>query len=508
MTNILKGASPSQQRAYESAMKGDNIFLTGEAGSGKSWLIQKIIEAKQKEGKRVLPEAPTGIAAINLQDGTTMHRTHGIPIEIAEVISKKPQAPRVLYCADVLIIDEISMARIDVFEYAMKTVEKTKRKMQIIVVGDFCQLPPVATSKDKELYEYLTGKPLGRGYCFQSPYWKKLNFKVHYLKEAQRQSDIEFLHALNQARYADPQCISYFNKRVGLQPEKNREYVYLTGRNKVAEDINREELNKINAEMVRMNTDITGKVSKSEMRVPEVLNLKVGARVMLLLNDAGGQYSNGTMGTVKSIAEDKGIVYVELKKDVVVGIQKHTWEINKYVVEDNDLKKEVIGTYTNYPIRLAWAITIHKSQGQTFDSVILDPCCWETGQLYVALSRVRDIKGLILTKPISKNNLKADQDVEQFYKDFNWQNDIPEEDCEIFPNINKDRIITRINGDLSMLYVEGMTDAVLNALPNDPLTTQLLAHVFFRYHFKSLPEAEVLGMIQKQKERAYYLKTH
>lgn len=126
----------------------------------------------------------------------------------------------------------------------------------------------------------------------------------------------------------------------------------------------------------------------------------------------------------------------------------------------------------------------------------------------VALSRVRDINGLILTKPISKNNLKADQDVEQFYKDFNWQNDIPEEDCEILTNINKDRILTRINGDLSMLYVEGMTDAVLNALPNDPLTTQLLAHVFSVYHLKSLPEAEVLGMIQKQKERAYYLKTH
>lgn len=505
---ILEGASVSQQKAFESAMQGKNLFITGEAGSGKSWLIQRIIEEKKKKGQKIVPEAPTGIAAIELDGGTTMHRTHGIPIDLVECVSQTPIPTRVLAYADVIIIDEISMARIDVFDYAMKTIEKLGRKIQVIVVGDFCQLPPVVRSEDKEMYEMIMDRPMGKGYCFQSEYWKKMKFEVHYLKEAQRQTEKDFLNALNEARYGDVNCIGYFNKRFGIEQDEDRQYIYLTGQNRKADEKNTIELEKLETREYTIPTEITGKVSQGEMRVPYVLDLKVGARVMILINDKDGAYSNGTIGAVENIDLFRQEIRIRVSQGYSVVVNPHTWEINKYVVEDNELVKKVIGTYTNYPIRLAWAITIHKSQGQTFDSVILDPSCWEEGQLYVALSRVKTIDGLILTKPISPKSLKADSTVSNFYKEFRWNDTVPKDTGYMIQvNSKKSCIIVKTPEETCLVKVKDMDDNIKGILPvkEDLLATKLVAQQLVEFDMKTISQETIEVISKAQKERAVFL---
>ena len=502
----LQGASPSQQKAFDSAMAGHNLFITGEAGSGKSWLIQRIIEALQNEGKRVLPEAPTGIAAIELDGGTTMHRTHAIPIDIVETLSKRASPTQVLRVADVIIIDEISMARIDVFEYAMKTIEATGRNIQVIVVGDFCQLPPVSRPEDREMYEMLKGVRMGKGYCFESEYWAKMKFETHYLKEAQRQKDTQFLQALNRARYGDTTCLGYFNQFAGKKPEPDMEYVYLVGQNRKADEKNEQELAKLPTRQYDIPTNIFGKVNRGDMRVADVLSLKKGARVMILINDKEDMYSNGTIGTVEHINIGAGYVTVRLPDGHTVDIEPYTWSINKYKVEDGEMVKEVIGSYTQFPLRLAWAITIHKSQGQTFDSAIIDPACWEEGQLYVALSRVRDSEGLILTKPIQAQCLKADATVQNFYRDFRWQRNLADE--EGYSLVLKDRVLNiETPTNTGTVHITGDEENVAKELPaeGDKLTTKLIAQVLVEYEDVYMDDEYILGIVRAQTKRAMML---
>ena len=508
----LEGASESQQKAFDSAMAGKNIFLTGEAGSGKSWLINKIIAEFERQNKRVLPEAPTGIAAIELDGGTTMHRTHRIPIDIVETISKKPTYSRVISKADLIIIDEISMARIDVFDYAMKSIEKSNPNVQIIVVGDFCQLPPVVRNEDREMYELLKDTSMGKGYCFQSEYWTKMKFETHYLKEPMRQSEDTFIKALNEARYGDPNCISYFNKCVGKEIDPNRNYIYLTGKNRVADEKNEEELSKLTTKEYDFPTEIFGKVNKGDKAIPDILSLKIGARVMMLKNDPEGVYSNGTIGTVENINLEENTVFVRFPQGHGTWVAKHTWEVNKYELsEEGDLQKVVIGGYSNFPMRLAWAITIHKSQGQTFDSVILDPQCWEEGQLYVALSRVKTIEGLILTRPIQASSLKADISVQNFYKDFRWQRKEPNDDGYAIDVYHDDEylVVAFPNDEAFVVYMPTDTDwqrvEELAETVKDNLTTKLIAQQLLGYANKEISLEELEDIYSSQKRRAVVL---
>lgn len=508
----LEGASESQQKAFESAIAGKNIFLTGEAGSGKSWLINKIINELEKQHKRVLPEAPTGIAALELEGGTTMHRTHRIPIDIVETLSKSPVYSRVIAKADLIIIDEISMARIDVFEFAMKSIEKSNPNAQIIVVGDFCQLPPVVRNEDREMYEILKDKDMGKGYCFQSEYWTKMKFETHYLKEPMRQSEDSFIKALNEARYGDPNCIAYFNKCVGKVQDSKRNYIYLTGMNRVADEKNEEELSKLDTTQYDYPTETFGKVNRGDKAVPDVLSLKVGARVMMLKNDPDDCYSNGTIGVVERIDTSEDRVFVRFPQGYGAWVEKYTWEINKYELSDEgNLEKVVIGGYTNFPMRLAWAITIHKSQGQTFDSVILDPQCWEEGQLYVALSRVRTIEGLILTRPIQASSLKSDASVQNFYKDFRWKpKEVSDEGYDIDAYPEDEYIVVELpNEEAFLVYMPDDADweKVVTCLESvkDTLTKKLVAQQLKWYSNKEIKMEELEDICSSQKRRAVLL---
>ena len=414
----------SQQRAYNAIMAGFNVFLTGHAGTGKSFLTRKAIEDLQEAGKKVAVAAPTGIAAINV-GGTTLHRLFQLKPDI--YTDRKERVPSVLKHIDVLFIDEISMCRIDLFDYIGRVLQKTRRHIQVIVVGDFCQLPPVMPNKgsngtyfdEKEILDLHFGFNVGSGYAFLSPQWKRINFKTMVLEEVVRQSDPHFVEALDRARLGDTEVLRYFaeNARPTVLPEG----IYIAGRNAEVDKRNADKLAAIDEESFYYEAESKGEVSNEDRRVaPEILELKVGARIMTTVNDPLGNYYNGSLGYVTRLDDEH--IWVQIDDGVECEVIKNVWEIVRYEVEGDPnsefatFKRTIAGTYLQYPLKLAWAVTVHKSQGQTFTMVNLNPNCWDSGQLYVALSRVKAIEGLHFTRPIYDRYLRLDPAVAEFYE--------------------------------------------------------------------------------------------
>lgn len=404
-----------QQRNFE-IMKGNtNIFLSGKAGTGKSYLLNEYIAWAQSERLNVVVCATTGIAATNIK-GTTAHRFFKIPIGF---IFTDPPSNAKVNNADVIIIDEISMCRIDMFEYIAKAIinanwereSKGKHPIKLIVVGDFFQLRPVITDKDaKYMEEYYPNST--SGYAFQSSYWEDMNFTSCILTKVVRQSNEITCKALNLMRVGRQKAIDYFNSVY------NKEYIedaiYLCGTNKEANTFNLTKYNKLDTKEFTFNSTVVDQVADNEKPVDDIVKVKVGCRVMIMCNTE--DYKNGQMGTVEEVIESEQKVKVKLDQEdepVMVGI--NTWEIYDYESTDSKFEKKVVGTFTQIPLRLAYAITIHKSQGQTYDKVNLNPYCWDCGQLYVALSRVKSVEGLHLTSKILKKYLVTSQEVYDFY---------------------------------------------------------------------------------------------
>lgn len=414
----------SQQRAYNTIMAGFNVFLTGHAGTGKSYLTRKVIDDLQNAGKKVAVAAPTGIAAINV-GGTTLHRLFQLKPDI--YTDRKERVPTVLKHVDVLIVDEISMCRIDLFDYIGRVLQKTHRHIQIIVVGDFCQLPPVMPNKgstgayfdEKEILDLHFGFDVGGGYAFLSPQWKRINFKTLVLEEVVRQNDPHFIEALDRARLGDTGVLRYFAENAS--PTVLPDGIYVAGRNAEVDKRNADKLAAIDAESFYYEAESKGEVSNEDRRVaPEVLELKVGARIMTTVNDPLGNFYNGSLGYVTKLEDNH--IWVQIDDGVECEVLKNVWEIIRYEIEGDPnsefatFKRTVAGTYLQYPLKLAWAVTVHKSQGQTFSAVNLNPNCWDSGQLYVALSRVQTIEGLHFTRPIYDRYLRLDPAVADFYE--------------------------------------------------------------------------------------------
>lgn len=410
-----------QQLAFNCMEQGRNVFLTGDAGTGKSYVVNKFIESCKKKNKQIVVCAPTGVAAINI-GGVTIHRVFKLPLR--PIIEKAKSIPLTLKDVDVLIIDEISMTRIDIFEYIVTVLfvlnnirrQQGKQDVQVIFVGDFFQLPPVISDKDREVLEkYKYENELGKGFAFQSKYWSALNLICIQLNEVVRQDDIEFIRNLNDIRYGDYKGIRYFNER--CRTDEIKDAILICGTNKVVNQKNEAEYNKIKSKEYIYEAVIDGEVAESDKMVPDKLKLKVGCRVMTVINDYEGKYQNGTLATVTHLTND--MVFIETDAGESAVIEPYTWDINNYKAKNTKNKVRIsldcIGTFTQYPLKLAYAATIHKSQGQTFDKVNLDPYCWDCGQLYVALSRVRTIDGLHLTRPIHPSYLIASNDVKRFY---------------------------------------------------------------------------------------------
>lgn len=408
-----------QKKAYELLMSGENVFLTGEAGTGKSYLLQKFISDVKSKGKNVLVCAPSGIAAINV-GGITLHRAFKAPIK--PLVEPVLDTTRVVEEADLVIIDEISMCRIDLFDYVIQSLiiaeNHSNRHKQLIVVGDFLQLPPVITDRDRVILETHYGN-VGHGYAFQSFYWGLLDFKYITLNKIVRQSNPTFIKALNAARIGDLSCLEYFDKHTSKAPFKNG--INLCSTNRQAENTNSLELQKIKKKKYQFRAIVEGEIKDNDKPTLDCLELKVGARVMMLTNEQGGLWQNGSLGTIIHI--DDYYDYIEIKLDssnsASIKVERYKWSVEDYVVSviggKNVIEKSEIGSFTQYPLKLAYAITIHKSQGKTFDAVNLYPNTFAPGQLYVALSRVRSADTLHLKQSIQPDYLKVSHEVIDFY---------------------------------------------------------------------------------------------
>ena len=471
------GFSEGQQQAYNAIMSCENVFLTGEAVTGKSYVIKKFIE-NNKYKKRILVCAPTGVSAINV-DGSTIHRAFKIPIDGLSPRTKL-RASSVVSGAEVVIIDEISMCRFDVFSAVASILKRSKKPKQLVVVGDFFQLAPILSLKEKEFFiESWLGKlsikypkeSILEPFPFLTEAWQEFKFHSICLTEPMRQKDdIEFLMNLNKVRIGDNSALSWIANHCSRQFNKNS--IYLCGRNDTANMINEQKLAEIMEMPKTYKANIVGRVRKSDVPVEEMVTLKKGCRIMTVVNDTtDGFYVNGSLGTVKRIFEKEIIVdFDNGNRNVVIGT--YTWDIKEYQPQVNVVTQyrnltgytregnlkltpwkdyqdgdtlpdsqytydgtelirtitrktfelNTIATFTQLPVKLAYAVTIHKSQGQTYDSVTLDPRCFSAGQLYVALSRVRKVTDLFLAKPLHWSYLKTSKAVLEFYNEIDLQN--------------------------------------------------------------------------------------
>lgn len=408
-----------------------NIFLTGPAGTGKTYAINDYINTHPN----TLLCASTGTAAVNI-GGSTAHRLFSIPVPAYGADIRKITNSQLVVFADIdaVIIDEISMLRNDAFAFAMQVLHKAEKlyhkKIRVIVSGDFSQLPPIVR-KDEEKFFTKYGFDKS-GFCFTTKEWQNMKFKVVELNEVKRQTDREFIDKLHDLRVGKTEAAQYFNLNfTDREIPKEHDAIYLCGTNREAEFINQTYLDSIDAPLMAyqaVKSGITGK----ELPCDDIVLLKPGCRVMFTANDSirdadgeynadfgdelTGRFTNGMFGTVQNLFADHVEVLTETGR--VVDVEKHKWSIYKYAVDKRTgiLKKDEIGYVTQIPLKVAAAITIHKSQGKTFSKMILSPTIFAAGQLYVALSRISNPEGLYLTSEIMPEQVKLDPVVQKFYQ--------------------------------------------------------------------------------------------
>ena len=409
-----------QKKALEAMANGENVFLTGGAGTGKSFVLKKFLEMRNG-GRRIVACAPTGIAALNLEWGVTIHKAFGVPVgEIADYrhLSKSIYGPKdYVKNADVIVIDEISMCPIDVFDFIMeqlhKIESKRRKKFQIVVCGDFYQLPPVMAGKKKELLKKIY-PDMRSGFCFESNNWSKLNFTTFNLIEVIRQKDAELIRMLNKARIGDDSCLDYFNKKVVNENYESNDDVILSSRNSVVDKINKEKLEAIKSEPMSYIIKTEGEVPLSRITFVEELTLKNSARVMALTNDnVDHMYVNGSVGTVMALYSDH--VRVRWDNGAVSDVYEETVELKEPDYRNGTFTADVVGVYSQIPLKLCYAITIHKSQGQSIEKCLIYPHSFEKGQLYVAMSRCTNPDYLHFASPIKGTYLRTSSAVGEFY---------------------------------------------------------------------------------------------
>jgi GTPase SAR1 family protein len=405
-----------------------HVFITGRAGTGKSTLLNYFRQTTEKE---VAVLAPTGVAALNVE-GQTIHSFFNFKPNITpEKIKKINGADGRLYKEfDTIVIDEVSMVRadlIDCIEKFLRLNGPSRKKwfggVQMVFIGDLYQLPPVVAKTEKEIFSHRYGTP----YFFSGQVFEEETFDVEFveLEKVYRQTEPDFIAMLNaiRNRTCTDQDIEKLNGRYrpGYVPPDNEFCITLTSTNDLAAERNHEKLDELPGEIMEFGGALSGSFDRSSLPAEESLKLKRGAQVMLVNNDKFGRWVNGTLGIVAGTGEDdegERAVLVELQDGSIVPVVPYTWEIFEYLYDrlSKQIATRKAGSFTQYPLRLAWAVTIHKSQGKTFDNVIIDMGrgAFAHGQVYVALSRCTHFSGIVLTKKIAKNHILMDWRVVKF----------------------------------------------------------------------------------------------
>lgn len=402
-----------------------HIFLTGHAGTGKTTLINHFRKTTQKN---VAVVAPTGVAAVNIA-GETIHSFFGFPPNItpdkARTYAKRSKKKKIYDALDILVIDEVSMVRadlldsVDSFLRSIRGIRIPFGGVRLIMVGDLHQLPPVVTSFEREALFSVYESP----YFFSAQSFQKL-FQSLFgqlgfleLTTIYRQTDTGFISLLDRLRYkkTTDEDLEKLNKQVVFDEDLSG-HVLLTSVNQIADEINAKKLNEIMGQTHAFHATLTGKFSDKQAPAGEVIHLKSGAKVMLLNNDPDGRWINGTIGIVYEIKPQS--VIVKLETGDKVEVFPFTWNTYKTEVNEknNKLESFEIGSFKQIPLRLAWAITIHKSQGKTFQKVAVDlgRGAFAHGQTYVALSRATSLSGLRLVRPLTHESIIVDPKVIEF----------------------------------------------------------------------------------------------
>lgn len=413
-----------------------NVFVSGKAGTGKSTLLRYFIN---NTNKQYVVLAPTGIAAINVR-GQTIHSFFRLPPKLI-----KPGTIKVDYSSanlfkkiEILIIDEISMVRADVIDAIDESLRLNRNRpnepfggAQVVFFGDIFQLPPVVP---RDLESYFSTFYKGP-YFFNARVFSSFQYKFKELSHVFRQTDSKFIDLLNRIRVnnATFEDFVHLNSRYtgtyAKQSEKQRPFIYLTTTNAIVKNINSEQLKMLEGEIFEFKAEATGALKKllddelsnpnKNTRLPAeaVLKLKRGAQVMMIKNDKNKRWVNGTIGKVERCDADSIIIRIN---DALYEMEKENWEKVEYQLNQNTdtIEARTTGTFKQFPLKLAWAITIHKSQGQTFDSVLIDigSGAFAHGQTYVALSRCKSLAGITLNKQIHPKDIIVDQRVSDYYE--------------------------------------------------------------------------------------------
>jgi len=404
-----------------------NIFLTGKAGTGKTTLVRYF---KATTKKKIVILAPTGVSAVNIS-GQTIHSFFKFGINVSPMSIKKATGSTAIYKnIDTIIIDEISMVRADLFDCVdtfMRLNGKDKNTpfggTQIIVVGDMFQLPPVVTSYEEEMFSSYYKSP----YFFDSKVFLKADFELIELSKIYRQDDDKFIDILEGVRSGNlkDSHLTLLNKRYlnpmedNIDPMQYSDYIFLVTTNAMADALNLGKLNELETNKIIFKGKKSGSFERN-FPTNECLALKEGARIMMLNNDKEARWVNGDLGTITSINENKQEIFVRLENGENYLVPKYTWEMVKFSYDKDfdSVDTDVVGTFTQFPIRLAWAITIHKGQGKTYSNVVVDfgRGTFTHGQAYVALSRCRSLDGMILKTPLVRRHIMIDERITNFMK--------------------------------------------------------------------------------------------
>lgn len=469
---------------------GTNLFLTGKAGTGKTTFLRRLRERLQK---RMIVLAPSGVAAINAQ-GSTIHSFFQFPLSLyipgqgfigeQHYSRYTRETRRIISTLDLLVIDEISMVRADLLDAIDATLRRLRHSdnpfggVQLLLIGDLRQLSPVVRDADRDILRRHYPSP----YFFESHALKKAGFVTIELTTVYRQSDRRFIEILNAVRdgHADKTVLDDLNRRYspGTDPETDKGFIRLTTHNRRANEINEAGIRRLSAPAVTYSAVIRGKFPESAYPAERELTLKEGAQVMFLKNDTSPErrFFNGMIGTVTEA--DKNHVTVQpADGSPAIDVEPAKWENARYTVDEKtkEIRQETEGAFYQLPLRLAWAITIHKSQGLTFDHAVIDAAAsFAPGQAYVALSRCRSLEGIVLDSRITPEAIIVDTAVNGFIDEA--RSTAPDENTlrslseEYFRSLLADLFDFRLTGMLFNDFVKAVEEYVV------PIHRDLLPH--------------------------------